>query len=408
LDDGRKARGLERRKGIHCHGSPLIKQKTYIAHNSKIYLKIKPLWAERCKMKNINLLNKQDGSIDGDVLFSLIYELFKRHIDVNPVYLDLATLWVIATHGVKHAKYAPIFALTSPIPGCGKSTGAELLYSLSCNPVFTSSITAAGIIRTVSENSCTLLLDEADNYLEGNKDMIGAVNNLFTNNGAGSVRCNQEKGYTPERFDGFAFVAIAKIGSLPPAIKTRAIHMNLHRTVGGNNLKKFNGKDEYTETLRTASSQWMEGNGATLDEMEFPRLGNKNPRDDDKLEFLLAIAQLLGPETAKKFENFTYPGTSSSSAGDRSLSVEFLEDCRWAFQESKKDRLGTKELILTIETINDSPYWNGARLTDKLVAKHLAPFDICSQPMRIDGKPRRGFKLEDFEPMFERYLDPLE
>jgi hypothetical protein len=359
-------------------------------------------------MKNINLLNKQDGSIDGDVLFSLIYELFKRHIDVNPVYLDLATLWVIATHGVKHAKYAPIFALTSPIPGCGKSTGAELLYSLSCNPVFTSSITAAGIIRTVSENSCTLLLDEADNYLEGNKDMIGAVNNLFTNNGAGSVRCNQEKGYTPERFDGFAFVAIAKIGSLPPAIKTRAIHMNLHRTVGGNNLKKFNGKDEYTETLRTASSQWMEGNGATLDEMEFPRLGNKNPRDDDKLEFLLAIAQLLGPETAKKFENFKYPDTSVSSVDEESP-LGFLSDCQLVLSSKEIDRISSKDLIDKILELNGGGYyWNGVRLTPKKLASYLGPFGIKPRTIRILNVTMKGYLVEDFETVFERYLDPLE
>jgi hypothetical protein len=359
-------------------------------------------------MKNINLLNKQDGSIDGDVLFDSIYSLFKRHIDTKDVNLQLATLWVIATHGVEHAKYAPILGVSSPLPGCGKSSLMEIAKDISYESEFTVSITPAGIIRVFGEKTCTLFLDEADTTLVGDKAMIGTINNLFTDNDAGSFRCNADKGYKPEKFNGFGFVAIGMIGTLPPTIKSRAIHINLHRSVGNTDLEKYRGKDEDTESLQAACGQWMQGSGKALSEMEYPRLGSKNPRDDDKLEFLMAIAQLLGPETAKKFENFTYPGTSSSSAGDRSLSVEFLEDCRWAFQESKKDRLGTKELILTIETINDSPYWNGARLTDKLVAKHLAPFDICSQPMRIDGKPRRGFKLEDFEPMFERYLDPLE
>jgi len=326
---------------------------------------------------------------------------FKDYLQANEEYLQLMTLWVIATHGPQYAKYAPILAVTSPTKGCGKSTALELVNCIADNSVFKSNITTAGIYRLLGNGPCTLIIDEADTYLDGNTQMVGVLNNLFTNNKSGVVRCNTDSGFKIEIFDQFGFVAVGKIGSLPPTIADRSINVVLQKSRYSSNLKKFKGKNENSDILRDSCSKWMNENGSTLKDMEYPRIQTNNPREADKIEYLLAIAYLLGPNVETIFKSYSYPENRATYYNEEELPIELLSDCRAFFESSKKDRISTGALIDAINTMNESKYWNGILLTPKILAKFLGPFGLKPKTIRVGSRTVKGYLLEDFRNVFD-------
>ena len=82
-------------------------------------------------------------------------------------------------------------------------------------------ITAAAIFRTVELARPTLLIDEADTFLQQNDELRGVLNSGHRR-GGNVVRLLGD-GHEPRQFSTFAPVAIAMIGKLPNTLADRSI-----------------------------------------------------------------------------------------------------------------------------------------------------------------------------------------
>jgi hypothetical protein len=86
-----------------------------------------------------------------------------------------AALWTVHTYCYEASFFTPRLAVTSPRPGCGKSTLFDLLATTCLRAKTSEGMTAAVIYRVVDMSHPTLLLDEADAWLEEGSDQRAVI-----------------------------------------------------------------------------------------------------------------------------------------------------------------------------------------------------------------------------------------
>ena len=103
---------------------------------------------------------------------------------------------------------------------------------------------------------------------------------------------------------------------------------------------------------------------------------------------------------------------SGGSPDGDSLKVELLRDVRQAFREQVEDRISSEDLAIALAADKERPwadYRHGKPITQKQLAALLVPFHIKSGSVRLkDGRTPKGYRLEQFEDAFSRYLPPSE
>src|SRR5262249_17288882 len=109
-----------------------------------------------------------------------------------------------------------------PTRQCGKTTLLDVIEALVNKPLVVSNTTGAALVRIISLDRPTLLVDEADTFLTSNEDLRGIVNAGHKKSGC-FVRC--EGGQNEVRsFPCYAAMVIASIRALPGTIEDRSIN----------------------------------------------------------------------------------------------------------------------------------------------------------------------------------------
>jgi hypothetical protein len=130
-------------------------------------------------------------------------------------------------------------------------------------------------------------------------------------------------------------------------------------------------------------------------------LGN---RAADVWEPLLAIADLAQGDWAREARKAA--SDLSGRPREESLGVQLLRDIRAILQS---EQMSSEMLVQRLTAIEESPWggyskaW-GPSLTAQALAKHLKPFDIQPQPMRIGGVQKKGYYKAALQDAWDRYL----
>jgi putative DNA primase/helicase len=98
---------------------------------------------------------------------------------------------------------------------------------------------------------------------------------------------------------------------------------------------------------------------------------------------------------------------SGSGNDAKSISNELLEDIHAAFEDAKVDRFSTTDLIKELCADEEKPwatYNRGWPLKPAQVAKRLGEYKIHSKTIRIGTTTAKGYTLEQFTEIFDRYL----
>jgi hypothetical protein len=130
-------------------------------------------------------------------------------------------LWALHTHCFNCFSTSPRAAISSPEKGCGKTTTLDVLNCLVSRPLSTANATAAVIFRIVEICSPTLLIDEADTFLNENMELRGILNSGHRR--GGTVVRTVGDDHEPRQFSTWAAAAIAMIGRLPDTLNDRSI-----------------------------------------------------------------------------------------------------------------------------------------------------------------------------------------
>src|SRR5262249_52378045 len=209
--------------------------------------------------------------------------------------LEAMALWVLFTHTFDAAEVSPRLALLSPLPECGKTTAFCILSRLVRRAMLASNVSLAVIFRAIELYHPTLMMDEADTYMEQRGDeFCGILNSGHTRDGV--VWRSDGDQHIPKAFSASAPTAIAKIGSLPETLASRSIIIPMRRKRPDELVTPYRpGRDRPSlDELARKCARWAKDNLQKLEGADPVMPKRLNNRAADNWRPLFAIADAIG------------------------------------------------------------------------------------------------------------------
>ena len=313
-------------------------------------------------------------------VLELVHFIFTEYLDMKVHEYVAAALWVLHTYVFEYFTVSPRLALTSPVNGCGKTTGLVVIEQLAFRPERMDNATPAVLYHLIDRMKGTVLVDEADNMGLRENGILRAVLNSGHDKG-GNIR-RIIKG-APKKFNVFAPMAIAAIGSLPMPLMRRSviIHMEKSAIV----LKRFDTND--SATMRRLNivyrfiQDWARSKPVLDINPDLPK--DLRNRVADNWRPLIAIADSFGPAWSQQAREAAI--AFAHAHHDEEVGVVLLSDIRDVFNRTSADRMTSADLILALLDIEESGWseYRGLRddqaprkLTAGEMARLLRPFGI--------------------------------
>jgi hypothetical protein len=343
------------------------------------------------------------SDVDGVQLLDDIAAILHNHMVLPDGAAEAIALWILWTYCFDHFRIAPILAIISPQKRCGKSRLLEILNETCEAPLLASNITAAAVFRTVQMYHPTLLVDEADSFLPKNEELRGVFNSGHTKASAFVVRCDGETN-EPKKFSTWSPKAIAGIGKLPGTIQDRSIMVSLKRKLPGEKIANLNSEFfSQADLIRQRCRRWADDHVAgPVHELATVGITN-NDRAEDNWAPIATIASIAGGDWLDRVRSAALSGLPDDDRDD--LSLMLLRDIRDVFTT---DRVFSDDLVEKLNDLADRPWpdlKHGNGLTQNTLARYLSPFGIAPKKIKIHGASKRGYTLEMFGDVFDRYLE---
>lgn len=344
--------------------------------------------------------------VNGAALLDEIAILICRHIVCDPEIAETAALWVTFTWMIDHVQIAPMVLITAPEMRCGKSTLLALLGKMVKRPALASSISPSAVYRVIEAHAPTLLVDEADAFLQDNEELRGVINSGHTRDSAQVFRCVGDN-HDATRFSTWGAKALCGIGRLQGTLMDRSLVLELRRKGPGETAEKLRHADPAAfAAIASKLCRYADDHGARIGQARPSLPTALHDRAQDNWEPLLAIADHAGAE---------WPARARSAAlklAGAELEVTgqeggLLADIEAVFRAAGQDRISTADLIAALVADDTKQYATWARgkpMTPRHLAKRLQGYKIFPRTIRIGGVTAKGFLLADFADTFARYL----
>lgn len=320
---------------------------------------------------------------------------------------DTLALWTVHTHVFDACFATPYLRLTSAAPESAKSLLMEVLASISRRSWLAVNPSPAVLYRKIDIAAPTLLLDEMDNFaLDERRDVLAVLNTGYKP-GAKVPRCN-DRGEL-EEFACFCAKAYAGLDerALPATLLSRSITIRMETKRSDDQVSMWLAPDvaDRVADLRDRLDAWA---ARHVDEVRDHRpdlLGLVNRRAE-VWWILLSLGELAGDEWTERARSAARQlGTGGDATDAPSTQTMLLADIRGAFGQELT--IFTEDLIATLNALDESP-WGARRRGDGLDARGLAralrPFKIRPKTVRVDGETKKGYRADQFEDAFARYL----
>jgi hypothetical protein len=351
---------------------------------------------------------------DGDPaeLLDELYTVLTDYVVFPTVEAAVAfTLWIAATHAQRAWEHATRFVVKSPIKRCGKTRAQECARELVHQPLSTTNISVAALVRSIDEDDPpTLVLDEADAIFgrskkdrpEGAEDLRGIFNS------------GHSRGWPYIRWDvasrrrdecpTFAMALIGGIGDMPDTIEDRAVVVSMRRRARHERVKQFRRRRVVPKLheVRGRLHSWVD---AHLDE-----LGNTVPdvpvedRAADVWEPLIAIADLAGGEWPSRARAACLALVGAGAPDEATAGERLLADLYDIWSEDE-EHLATATILERLADVEEAPWgdWYGKPLTARGLARLLRPYGVRSRNIRIGPDTPKGYARADLLDAWTRY-----
>jgi hypothetical protein len=348
-----------------------------------------------------------ENPVDGAALLDNIVAAIRRYV-VLPEYAARAcACWVVHTFLAEHFLVSPRLCISSPTKGCGKTTLLDVLSRLVLRPLLASNVTPAAVFRVIDKYKPCLLIDEADTFLGVNDELRGVLNSGHRKGGA-VLRVTGED-LEPRQFATFAPCSIALIGTLPPTLADRSIPVELNRRRPNEPVESFRpDRAGHLDSLARQAARWAWDNAVAVAAADPKMPEEVTNRARDNWRVLKAIASVAGGK---------WPGYIDDAASAAQARVEdeasrlelLLEDIRAVGFSGNDTEVKSADLVQRLIELEGRPWADlsrGKPLTPNRLARLLKPLAIGPQNVGPEKSRARGYKREQFEDAFERYLAP--
>jgi putative DNA primase/helicase len=364
--------------------------------------------AEIFGSKNITPASQK---VDCNLLMEKLINEIKTYVVISDHSALATALWIISTWCYENFERCPLLLINAPERECGKTQLLKVVEKLAFRPMETANITLAALFRVISKHSPTLLIDEADTFMEGKNEMAGVVNKGYErggvvlrieSNGKELIECAYVV-YGPK-----ALAGIMLERHLPDATMSRGIQIPLKRKTKEDTVKRLRSADP--QVFSNLKSQILR---FVIDEKEVLKKGwNDMPeslsdRQQDNWESLLTIAHCFGKEWYEKACEAALQNSGETSP-PKSSSNQLLEDIREVLSVYK-DRYIPSANLLELLNENEDMDWvhynRGQPITARQISRLLGGYGIKPKTVRMkaDYTPK-GYEVREFEDAFNRYL----
>lgn len=344
--------------------------------------------------------------VDGVMLLDDILGVLQRYVIADKPTLEATALWCLFTWFTEVVLVAPIANITAPEKRCGKTIMLTAMGKLSRRSLQVSNMTPAPLFRSIEMWSPTLLIDEVDTFLNINEEARGILNSGFTRDSATLIRCVGDD-HTPTPFNVWGAKALCGIGKIADTLSDRSIPLRLRRKKVGESVQNLRHSDPAMwDNLVSRIARFAEDNMEKIKSLKPTIISGLHDRANDCWEPLLQVAEAAGgtwPARARVAAVVLH-GVDEEAV---SVNIQLLSDIKEVFDHQKVDRLFSHDLLLALTRKEESLWatWNrGKQITARQLANRLSEFGISSGSTRIGGGNKKGYRRDQFNDAFERYL----
>ena len=356
-----------------------------------------------------------ETAVDGAVLLGELRDVFRRYVVLPKWGPEMLALWTVHTYAWPLREVTTYVGVLSPEKRCGKTTLLGLLSQVVHKPLASANISPPALFRVIEEAAPTLLIDEADTFLQGNDKMRGILNAGYSRETAYVVRVsgeklNEEKNdwATPPaiglaRFSCWCPKVMATIGTLPETLADRCIVIRMQRKAAHEECARL--KDLDGTEIRRKCARFVNDHEIEIGEAQPEGVKGLNDRAGDIWEPLLAVADVAGsewPRLAREAAQGLSGGVGENNAIGLLLMQIFV-----VFQRRASGRIFTKDLVAALNAHEHRPWTEEVkkeRIDEYWLANQLRRYGVRPKTLWIQGVIAKGYLREDFEEVFGRYI----
>jgi len=166
--------------------------------------------------------------VNGAELLDELAATLRRFVVLPNWGTEAMALWILHTYAFELRDVTAHVGIESPEKRCGKTTLLGLLSELVNRPIVAANISSPAFFRVIEETRPTLLIDEADTFLQGNDELRGILNSGYAKTTAFVVRvaneAKQQTGMSDSHTDGN--------GERICAVRLRTVVQTLYPAIG--------------------------------------------------------------------------------------------------------------------------------------------------------------------------------
>jgi hypothetical protein len=359
-------------------------------------------------------ISENDPEADGAAVLDDVYAAVTSFIIwPNEAAARAYVLWIAATHAQPAWEHATRFVIKSPLKRCGKTRAQEVGRELVHQPLSTTNISVAALVRSIDEKDPpTLILDEADSIFgrkgketrEGAEDLRGILNSGHSRDWP-YLRWDAASRQR-ESCPTFAMALIGGIGDMPDTIEDRAAIVSMRRRAPGESIRQFRRRERPAlHQLRDRLHAWVSAHRFELENAE-PELPVED-READVWEPLVAIGDLAGGEWPRYAHDACEELCGTDDIDGGTASERLLADMQEIWTEPED--LFTTTILERLHKIDEAPWcdWYGKPLTARGLATLLRPYGVRSGNIRRGDEQAKGYTRAALADCWRRYVPPV-
>jgi putative DNA primase/helicase len=362
-------------------------------------------------------------AVDGVELINDMVTAIRKYVILGEHQALTVALWVLHAYGFELADHTPRLQIRSPTKRCGKTTLLNTVAPMLPRVINTENITTAALFRVIEMHQPTLLIDEADSFLNRddgriNQEMFGILNGGF--NRGGTVTRTVGEDHEPRAFNVFgplAYAWLVKRGvQVDERLEDRSITIELRRRLPDEKIERLrSNRTGHLEVLAQRAARWVADHEHQLRDPDPALPDALNDRAQDAWRLMVAIADVVSEEMGAKTRVAALQIAKESLSGDEDASTmaladvaaicdekEFEAQCkltgaptRVVLPEDPSERLvkalSSQDIVCALAAMEDKPWgeWRrGQPLTQNSLARLLKPFGIKPKVTRFPEPAR--------------------
>lgn len=351
--------------------------------------------------------------VSGEVLLDALHETIQTYLIADDCYVTAMVLWIAHTYCYKQFHCSPLLLINAPERACGKSVALELIARLAHRSFETANITVAALFRIIDLYGPTVLIDEADTFLESNPEMAGILNKGYEHRGV-VVRVETiGERLQPVPYRVFGPKAIAGISMerrLADATLSRCVQVQMRRKIQGETIQRLRSADRrrFSE-LRSQIHRFVSDHEQELSLGHIDMPSELTDREQDNWEPLFTVARCAGTRWLDKTHKAAL-SIKGSTEDPQSMTNNLLADIREVLEPYHENYIPSAKLLDLLFKDSEmgwDSYNRGFPLTARQLAKNLSSYGIRSKTVRMpDSSTPKGYEVRVFTEVFKRYLSP--